>query len=46
MVPVDIQEVYICNHPLMHPTEMVDQMTLGGVVGTSTLCHQKYLKAQ
>jgi hypothetical protein len=29
---VDIQKVYISNHPLMHPNEMVDQMTLGDVV--------------
>jgi hypothetical protein len=42
---VDIQEVYISNHPLMHPDEIVDQLSLGDVVGTSALWHQKYLKA-
>jgi hypothetical protein len=30
----------------MHPNEMVDQMTLGDVVGTFALWHQKHLKAQ
>ncbi len=42
---VDVQ-VYISNHPFMHPNEIVDQLLLGDVVGTSALWHQKYLKAQ
>jgi len=32
---VNIQEVYISNHPLMHPNEMA----LGDVVGTFALWH-------
>ncbi len=43
---LDIQEVYISNHPLMHPNEIADQLLLGDVVGTFALWHQKYLKAQ
>jgi hypothetical protein len=30
----------------MHPNEIANQLSLGDVVGTSTLWHQKYLKAQ
>jgi len=43
---LDIQEVYISNHPLMHPNEIANQLSLGDVVGTFALWHQKYLKAQ
>jgi hypothetical protein len=43
---VDIQEVYISNHLFMHLNEIVDQLSLGDVVGTSALWHQKYLKTQ
>jgi hypothetical protein len=41
----DIHEVYIFNHPFMHPNEIVDQLSLRDV-GTFALWHQKYLKAQ
>jgi hypothetical protein len=30
----------------MHLNEIVDQLSLGDVVGTFALWHQKYLKAQ
>jgi hypothetical protein len=30
----------------MHPDEIADQLSLGDVVGSSALWHQKYLKAQ
>jgi hypothetical protein len=29
---VDIQKVYMSNHPLMHPNEITNQMILGDVV--------------
>jgi hypothetical protein len=33
------------NYAFMHPNEIADQLSLGDVVGTSVLWHQKYLKA-
>ncbi len=39
---VDIQEVFVSNHPLMHIVPIVDKMTMGDVISSCALWHETF----